>query len=308
MSKDKLSGTLHEHPEIRKYIKNCGFTSVPRKVNTAVKVSLFFGEKPGFIGMLIIVLTIAFLYAGIEDEFHDLFSFSSVERTKGNVVNIAETNVSINDRTIVIIDYKYTLNDLEYTGYSYMNDFYPKIGSSINVEYVPDTPGLSRIEGGSYSVLGRGSLVLFAIYVILFVLFVFYFLKSMRRIRLLKEGSFSMAKLEEMKETIKSVNYQKVMKLTYSFVQQGERKQYIIKTHEISNLTDEAEEILLFDPTSRKKVIGMLIDELPANLSIKEEGNGVWILRNSSLSFIFILLSGLFCGLFFAIFIIGFLG
>jgi hypothetical protein len=308
--KGKLSGNLHHHPEIRKFIEDNGYEKVPRGIDTKTKLTIFLGGGKLFSLTLVAILTLAFAIAGIGDEITDIIHFGTVETTKGTVTGGGELNMEINERTVCVVDFKYTVNEIEYTGFSYKTEYYPSKGSVVNIEYVPNKPHISRIKGASYSMAGKGSLIPFGIYFII----VLFFLNSQRKcfshFRLLKNGYFALAKLIEKKETNMSVNYQRVMKLTYAFdSHEGHSKAYTIKTHEISKLVDESKEILLYDPNAKGKVHGLLIDELPAKLSIKPIGNGLWTTKNFGMGHVTSsIIGGFLLGMFLSIFIYVFLG
>lgn len=271
--KGPLSGNLHQHPEIRQYISEHGNEATPREISLYALAVSYLGSMSC---MLVILLFMFFKFVPMQDLndiYIDNFGFSKTEKTTGIVVKTGKAKDGMN-----LVDYKYTIEGVRLTGFSFYKGTIPMINSSIIIEYVPNDPALSRIEGGNYSMGILSKKIFFGVLFVLGGLFFYFTFRFIKRLLLLRNGHFTMAKLISMKKTGASVNYQTVMKLTYSFKANGQSRDYTIKTHEVSNLTDEAEEIMLYQPNSYSHFDMLLIDELPANLSIKNVNNGVWII------------------------------
>lgn len=73
--KGKLSGNMHEHPDIREYVKNKG-SSGKRTIDSSVYKSLYLKSGLGFLGYLIIFLGVAFLFSNLKESLADIFAFA----------------------------------------------------------------------------------------------------------------------------------------------------------------------------------------------------------------------------------------
>jgi hypothetical protein len=289
--KGPLSGKLNQHPEIRKYIKEKGKEATPRKISAHAFIIYYISSVSFMIAIILFMMFRIIPMQDLNDIYLDLYGFTNTAETTGIVTKTGNAGDGMH-----FLDYKYTIDGTKFTGFSYVKGSTPRVNSSTQIEYARQDPALSRVKGGQYS---KGFLSLklpLGILIIVLGVFFYFTFRFIKRILLLRSGHFTMAKIKSIRDTGASVNYQSVKKITYRFEANGQQREYVIKTHEIANLTDEAEEIMLYNPNSFSKFDMVLIDQLPANLSLKNENNGKWVLgQHNSIS----ILRSPFLGLFF---------
>lgn len=267
-----MAKKFNPHPEVRRYISQNGMTSTPRNLSILLQLRTLLSSSTGMLGTLVIILTLTLSNVGLNDEFSDIFGFSNSRYVDGIVKEVNETNTEINDRTVMVVDFEYEVDGIQFQNFSFKTAYRPRVGSQVVIEYSPSDPQTSRIKGATLSMAGKGVLIPIGVYLIICLLFLRSYFKTFHKLDLLKSGHFSSAKLESEESTNVSVNEQTVMKLTYSFSRNGITSKYVVKTHNTTLLTDEEEEIILYNPKSMAKVSATLLDELPKGLAIKNDG------------------------------------
>lgn len=101
-----------------------------------------------------------------------------------------------------------------HTGYCFSSKKSLKAGSSVRIEYLPDDPSIARIKGSDLNPFG-----LLPVFVLVFpgvgfcVLF-FPWRNRRRRLRLLREGTFTFAEISNIRDTKLTVNHQRVFEVT----------------------------------------------------------------------------------------------
>ncbi|MDP7079946.1 MAG: DUF3592 domain-containing protein [Candidatus Undinarchaeales archaeon] len=73
----------------------------------------------------------------------------------GIVLGIEDTYHEINEETVEVIGFKYTVDGKDYEGQSYTSEYSVlnalKVGGPVTVEYLPDAPHIGRVKGASAS-------------------------------------------------------------------------------------------------------------------------------------------------------------
>ena len=77
------------------------------------------------------------------------------ETVQGIVLGIEDTNTEVNEETVEVIGFNYTVDGNYYEGDSYATDYSVlnslKVGGPVTVEYLPDAPHIGRVKGASFS-------------------------------------------------------------------------------------------------------------------------------------------------------------
>lgn len=303
--KGKLSGDIHHHPDIWDYITKNKNDVGKRKVSISVLTFFYLRTSVGFLGYLILFLLIAFFFTNIKDTMKDVFSFGNAEVIKGVVKNVVETNMSVNERSVMAIEYEYDIQGVRYEGFSFKTKGVPGRNQKVEIEIVPKSPETSRLKGGSYSMIGKGVFIPLGIFCVIIIFFIRGLFKKKKYLHLLKEGLFGEAKLIKKEETNMTVNYQRVFKLTYAIQINGESQNYVVKTHEIENLTDEAEELALYNTDGGQLKQCTLIDQIPGEIKINEDG--IWYVEASIVGYITTFVFAGLLSAFLSVFVIGFI-
>ncbi len=74
---------------------------------------------------------------------------------QGIVLGIEDTNTEINEETVEVIGFKYTVDGTDYEGDSYTTDYSVlnplRVDGPVTIEYLPDAPHIGRVKGASFS-------------------------------------------------------------------------------------------------------------------------------------------------------------
>lgn len=178
--------------------------------------------------------------------------------TKGQLVDILRTPVVFSDEKIWEFIYEYQMPDNQYvTSFSFSSGFYGlEIGDSINVQYHPENPYLSRIEGMRTSKYGAGALSIWILILLGILLILTGYISARKKISMLQYGRPAWGKLIIKKNTGVSINEKPVYKLTYEFeTEEKVKAKGWIKTHNTYMVTDEAYERLLYFPSKARNIL-----------------------------------------------------
>lgn len=194
------------------------------------------------------------------------------ETVQGKVLYSEETNASMNERSVYVIGYAYTVPEYgEYEGESFRVGSGMAEGGTITIEYAARKPSISRIKGLSRSVFGLWGSVLIILPAVGALMVVHRLRKGRLTIRLLARGNCVEATFKSKKRTGESVGTKSIWKLTFSYTADGEKQlKHRYDTHKIDELTDGAKKRLLYDPVRPAQAV--LFDPIPGNPSISEAG------------------------------------
>lgn len=124
------------------------------------------------------------------------------EQATGRVVATESTNMSVNDRPVSLVRYRFrTPEGKEQAGVSYFSQSVPQVGDELPIRYRAPHPEWSRAEGGTIDPFGW-----FGVFTLVFpavgLLLAGILIRSRRRWRrLLREGQFAMAHVRDLQPT-----------------------------------------------------------------------------------------------------------
>ena len=110
-----------------------------------------------FIGIAFILMSSLFfvLMGDPRDVLVDRDLNGRAETVQGIVLGIEDTNTEVNEETVEVIGFKYTVDGKDYEGQSYTSEYSVlnalKVGGPVTVEYLPDAPHIGRVKGASAS-------------------------------------------------------------------------------------------------------------------------------------------------------------
>jgi hypothetical protein len=141
-----------------------------------------------------------------------------VERVTGTITDSSETNVSINDETVIVNSYRFIATDgRPFEDFSYATGRWFRDGDPVVIEYPAGKPQLSRIQGTSRKLFGPLGL-LFGIGPAAGLVFAYLRMRKILHIKyLLQYGKLSTGILVDKETTNASVNDNPVYKLTFAF-------------------------------------------------------------------------------------------
>jgi hypothetical protein len=128
--------------------------------------------------------------------------------TRGLVLDVEETNSSVNDVTVFKNTFRFSLDEKEYTQYSFTTGKIYSRGDRVTIEYLSDDPEFSIIKGTSYSVFG-----FFPIFVIILPVVGYSIIFNSRPyhirkyIKLLKKGKLTKARVAYIKRRGNKCHY-----------------------------------------------------------------------------------------------------
>jgi hypothetical protein len=185
-------------------------------------------------------------------------------QTTATITESVRTQYTANDAPLFEYHYRYQLKGtvpcygtfLEYKGIYHQ-------GQEIRIEYLVDSPGLSRFSGTDRRNFDQ-IMFLGGIGALLAGFFFLYpsIRKTRRERKILMAGLPAEGKLIHAEPTNLKVNEQTVYKLTYEYnTGQNKSHKFSIRSHMIRNLSEEHFEKLVYDP--RKPSSAVIIDTLP---------------------------------------------
>jgi hypothetical protein len=245
----------------------------PRAVPLSLRLVVLFGGSRNQFGWMLLGFGLIFVWAFTlhADFTSPLLFLMGTRETRGVVRAVRASNASENEQRIYEIHYAY-IDHLgrQHLGVSYATHS-PQQGADVTVEYLSSAPEISRVEG-----MRRKPFGFFAAFPILFPMIGLGFLSSglrhgLKADRLLAQGRVAFGELTSTVPTGASVNNRPVMKLTYNFTAaDGEEWEATAESHEVDDLTDEAQEPLLYDPEDPSRAV--LLDDLPGSARFDSAG------------------------------------
>ena len=243
--------------------RSLNFTPPPRQVPLSLRViNLCNGITQ--IGWLVFGFGMIFfwVFAGNAD-----FSFitfrGALERASGRVVESKSTGASENDQSVQATHYEFSVAGQPYEGTSYSLGSGASQGEEVTVEYDPDDPSRSRIEGMRRNMFGAWAAIVSIFPAIGLGLVVPFVISGIKRNRLLREGILTTGVLIHKTRTNITINNRPVWELTFEFTDRlGQRHEAKARSTDTSRLEDDSSEPLLYDPNDPSRAY--VLDEAPA--------------------------------------------
>lgn len=215
-----------------------------------------------------LVLAAVFLSLA-EPLFDDPFA-GPLSTVEGKVVEVEATNAKVNGVRVKAVHFEYVYRDLVQRGISYTTDGPPAVGATVPVECTRSQPAQARIRGMRTAMLPSPIAFVLVFPAIGGLLLVIGLVQGWRRAQLLQNGLLARGQLVDARPTNTKINNQRVHELTFLFRDaNGEPRRGKVRSHQLAAITDEAEELLLYDPRSERIV---LWDMLPSRPELDHEG------------------------------------
>ena len=246
----------------------------PRHVPLALSLRVVLGGMLGQVGWFLIGFGFIFVWAfdadgGVMSAIRFSRELATVE---GTTTSWRELNLSINDEQVYETSYSFELNGQTFRGVSYETGYYVPEGQRLPVEYRASDPTISRLQGMRASRAGLMIAFVFVIPLIGLAMARSGLRNGLRARRLLSEGQLALGTLESDESTGAHVNNRPVRRLRFEFTAaDGARYSIFADTHHASELTDDEQERLVYDP--RYPADAVLVDNLPGHPTINSRGD-----------------------------------
>ncbi len=198
----------------------------------------------------------------------------ALDTAQGTVTEVKQTTMSENESKIHAVHYRFPSPDGQVRqGVSYTFDP-PEAGTAVSVEFPEGDPETSRIAGMRTKPFGGWLAVFLLLPLVGWVLVMVGWSKGGKNLRLLRTGVLTRGRLVDKQPTASRVNNRRVWKLTFGFTDaEGNEHQAVARTHTPEKLTDQPEELVLYDPAAPYR--STLLDVLPGGVGIDPRRNEV---------------------------------
>jgi len=247
----------------------------PRNIAVMIKIRMLFGGMVNFFGWTFLFMGLFMIWVfEIPAVINSLYQFSSeLETAEGSVIKYEQTSISENNRYVYETHYIFqSAMGEQYSGRSYAAGEFYQAGQKVRIEYKKDNPLYSRIAG-----MRAAPTDAWILFVLLFpfaglIAVIIGLSGGYKSTHLLRFGEMAEGRLIKRERTSMRVNNRPVIKFTFEFkAKDGTVNTAAAKTHLWEELEDQAQEKILYDPASPQKAV--LIDNLPAKLSLSTDGN-----------------------------------
>jgi hypothetical protein len=203
-----------------------------------------------------------------------LFRLNNVATAQAVIVDVENTNASENDTPVYAYRYTFRVERLEaeYPGVSYSTGRLFEPGQTVTVEYIPDRPAISRIQGTRRAIFSPFAICIVLIFPLIGLGFIIPgVINGIKANRLLAHGKVGLGRQLSMVPTNTRINKQQVYKLTFEFIaDNGSRYEVVTRTHLPHVLDDESQERLLYDPAN--PAYAVMLDNLPGSPRLDDMG------------------------------------
>lgn len=245
----------------------------PRQVTTGLRYLVLLGGPLGVIGWLLAAFGSIFVWAFLPmaDPSFVLLR-GPLGGAEGAVVSVEQTAAREDERAIWKVGFRFRdPAGVERTGASYALGTPPEPGTPVKVEFRLADPDVARIEGlrmGPFSPWLIGLVALFP--AVGLVLALGGLRRGLTGVALLAEGELTVGRLRAKEPTNTRINNRTVYALTFAFTDLDGREQTVVeRTHQPEKLQDDAEELLVYDPSTPSRAV--LVDNLPGRPALDRE-------------------------------------
>lgn len=247
---------------------------LPRAVPLGVRLNLYVRSIMNIIGFSLVLFGAAFLaVAQSMADFGSTMQFSDSDPvTMGELVDKTKTGSRSGGRRGYFLykyEFAYVVKSVRYEGRSFARDIGNINGTKVPVAYVPDNPGVARIQGmssgtavrtGVWLALGAAAITLTGLGLLFFGI-----KKAWKYSHLLRNGVFTTGTVTGKVDTGWAVNGMTEWYVHFQFKHQdGQTCTGKVKSHETAVLEDQQLEPILYDVKNPSNAI--LVDVLPMNL------------------------------------------
>jgi len=231
-----------------------------------IRILHLFGRTSFIIGFLFTLIGLAFvIFFGLQINWQiRLAGKQDLVPTQGVITGFQETKYSVNENPLFNYNYRYSdqTENIHSGNFMEFEGIY-SIGQSIDIEYIKDSPSISRFKGRDRKNLDQ---IMFLGGMGAILAGLFFLIPSSRRTRrerkIIMAGKPAEGSLIHAEPTNLKVNEQTVYKLTYEFkVEKNNSEKCFIRSHLIRNLSKNHKEKLIYDPGNPSNAI--ILDTLP---------------------------------------------
>jgi hypothetical protein len=200
-------------------------------------------------------------------------NWRAAQHVRGQVERARETSANENRQPIWQIDYTYRTPDGQTRhGFSFELGSPPEAGESVDVEYLPDRPDVSRIAGGRRAPFAPWLVPLLCIFPLVGLgLIVGAVLYGRGRVRLLRDGQAAWGLFQSAAATNTRVNNRTVYKVTFAYQDQAAQGQVgEFRSLAPERFSGEVPVLLLCDPLRPKRVLA--VEDLGVGVSFSDRG------------------------------------
>jgi hypothetical protein len=236
----------------------------PRLVPLGLRMQVLLGGPLGLIGWLFAAFGSIFPWVFVPMADWSFVRFRGpAGDAQGEVVSVERTGAKENDRRVWKVGYRFTdPAGVERTGASFALGREPAAGTPVRVEFLLADPGVSRIEGLRMAPFSPWVSLVSLFPAVGLLLALGGLKKGLTSVGLLAEGELALGVLRAKEPTNTRINKRTVYALTFAFTDLDGREQTVVeRTHLPERLQDEAQELLVYDPSSPSRAV--LVDNLP---------------------------------------------
>jgi hypothetical protein len=251
----------------------------PRTVPLPIICSAMQGTTGGF-GSLFLIFGLVFtlIFTHGYKPLDNLRLALSNATAQGKITRVDASNATENE--VEVYEYEFTFTtrgEEQMTGRSYSTGRRWSAGSSVTIEYVPDAPFISQIQGARSSLFAPWVLFVLVFPAVGGALFLSAAVGGLRQVVLLRNGMIADARIVSTRPTGTSVNDTPVLEYTYELqTSMGELADGKAKAFPSDRLGDEETEPALYMPGNPSR--STLVDAISLNYPLDVDGlSGQWV-------------------------------
>ncbi len=215
------------------------------------------------------LIWIAFFLRISEPRFGDPFA-GQVTTVQGRVVKVEATGARLNESTVFAVHFEYPADDRKQLAVSYTTHAVPNVDANVLVDYVPLQPPAVRIRGMRTALFPAATGFAMIVPAAGLVVLMLGALRGLRSMRLLRDGQLTRGRLVDSQPTHTRINGLRVYRLTFRYVDDAKNeREGTVRTHRLPLVTDEQEELLLYEPGGARI---LLWDLLPGRPKVDRNG------------------------------------
>jgi hypothetical protein len=245
----------------------------PRSLPLTTMLSYFLGGLVQ-LGCFLLLFSLPFVWAFVLNADTSFISFrgSNIETTSGRVTRIEPTGASENNERVYANRYTFRVNGVVHEGVSYSTGQKVSDGEEVTIQYDARRPEQrSRIAGMRTKEFGALALIVSIFPLIGLTMVLFGVRSGARTVSILRRGVSAFGTLLESHQTNVTVNKQPVWALGFEYLaQDGMRREVSTRTTTPGVLSDEPQELLLYDPAHPDRAV--FADELKPLPQLDEAG------------------------------------
>jgi hypothetical protein len=248
-----------------------------RELPLVLKIQVIWGGVTGIIGLVLLMFSIFFIVVMAQfASFNDFYLSSNSPVTEGVITATEKTSSLVNEQRVTKYFFKYTTQKTgRISGCSFSEKNSLSEGEAVTIQYNKGNPRIAVIKGTRTGEMPVWILLSIAPFFLVGLLSSFFsFRGGLRHLYLLANGVMTKGKYLRRESTNVSINKRPVYKMFFSFkTRDGRLFEMFSKTHQPERLTDEAEELLVYDPSNPQNAVA--VDSLPRVVKKFLTANGV---------------------------------